>query len=69
MDFIDKMVAAHVWGSLVASHVFVAFLANLDRIIKLALTYFSANQIDSALDGLDAAIKARVDADSQAPKP
>lgn len=64
MDFIDKMVAAHVWGSLAASHAFIALMANLDRIIKLALTYFSAKQIDSAIDGLDAALKSKVDEDA-----
>lgn len=65
MDFINTMVAKHIWGSLIASHVFIAAMANIDRIIKLALTYFSAKQIDSAIDAAAEEAKTRVDADAK----
>ncbi len=64
MDFINTLVAKHVWGSLAASHAFIALMANVDRLIKLALTYFSDKQIDSGIDGLASALKAKVDADA-----
>ena len=69
MDFINKMVAAHVWGSLVASHAFIALLANVDRLIKLVLVYFSKDQIEAAIDAAAKAAKAQVEKDAQTPKP
>lgn len=64
MDFIDKLVLNHVLNSPSAIAAIAYALVWLDRGIVLGLKYFSAKQIDSAIDTLAAAAKARVDADS-----
>lgn len=69
MDIINKLVLNHVVGTLVGSHAFVAVLANIDRLIGCVLKYFSAAQIDSAVDAASAAIKKQVDADAANKKP
>jgi hypothetical protein len=69
MDFLNKLVFNHVWGSLVASHAFIAVLANVDRLIKLVLVYFSKDQIEAAIDAAAKAAKAQVEKDAQTPKP
>ena len=68
MDFINSLVAKHVWGSLVASHAFIALLSNVDRLIGFALAYFSKDQIEAAIDAAAKAAKAEVEKDAaQAP--
>ena len=69
MDLINALVAKHVWGSLAASHAFIALLANVDRIIKLVLVYFSKDQIEAAIDAAAKAAKAQVEKDAQTPNP
>lgn len=64
MDIINKLVFNHVIAALVSSHAFVALLANADRLIALALKYFSASQIDAGVDAAAGAIKDRVNADA-----
>lgn len=65
MDFIDKLVLNHVLASQGAVAAIAAVVSNLDRLIKFALKYFSASQIDGAIDQAAAAAKARVDADAK----
>ncbi len=73
MDFIDKLILDHVLKSPSAVAALAYALLWLDRGIVLGLKYFSAKQIDSAIDAGAAALKARVDADAatpaSAPKP
>ena len=69
MDFINRLVAQHVWGSLVASHAFIAVLANVDRLIKMVLVYFSKDQIEAAIDAAAKAAKSEVEKDAQTPNP
>ena len=69
MDWINKLVAQHFWGSLAASHAFIALLANVDRIIGFALAYFSKDQIESAIDAAAKAAKAEVEKDAAATPP
>ena len=64
MDFIDKLVLDHVLKSPSAIAAIAYALLWIDRGIVLGLKYFSAKQIDSAIDAVAAAAKARVDADS-----
>ena len=68
MDFIDKIVLNHVLKSPSLVALSVAALVYIDRGIMLALKYFSAAQIDAAIDEAAAVAKARVDKDAQAPK-
>lgn len=69
MDWINKLVAEHVWSALAASHVFIAVLSNVDRLIKLVLTYFSAKQINAAIELAAKAAEKRVEDDSQPSAP
>lgn len=69
MDWIDKLVLNHVMGSPSAIAATVAVLVYVDRGIMFLLKYVTAKQIDSAIDDVAAAAKARVDKDAaQAPK-
>jgi hypothetical protein len=70
MDWIDKLVLAHVMHSPSAVAASVAALVYLDRAIMFALKFVTAKQADSVIDGVAAALKSRVDADAaQPPKP
>ena len=67
MDFIDKLILDHVLKSPSAIAAIAYALLWIDRGIVLGLKYFSAKQINSAIDAGAAALKARVDADAKAP--
>jgi hypothetical protein len=64
MDWIDKLVFAHVAHSPSVIAAGAVVLSNLDRGIKFALQYFSASQIDGAIDEAAAMAKGRVDKDA-----
>ena len=68
MDWIDSLVLNHVMKSPSAVIATAAALVYLDRAIMFALKFVSARQADSVIDGVAAALKARVDQDAaQAP--
>ena len=64
MDWIDKLVLAHVRSAPAVVAATAALLSNTDRLIRFALRYFSAAQIDTAIDEAAALAKARVDQDA-----
>ena len=68
MDWIDSLVLNHVMKSPSAVIATAAALVYLDRAIMFALKFVSARQADSVIDGVAAALKARLDQDAaQAP--
>ena len=68
MDWIDSLVLNHVMKSPSAVIATAAALVYLDRAIMFALKFVTAKQADSVIDGVAAALKARVDQDAnQAP--
>lgn len=69
MNYLDHLILNHVAKSPSVVAVLAVALTNVDRAISFALKYFSAQQIDAAIDKADAAAKARVDADAVQQKP
>ena len=68
MNWLDQIVLNHVMKSPSAVIATAAALVYLDRAIMFALKFVSAKQADSVIDGVAAALKARVDQDAaQAP--
>jgi hypothetical protein len=65
MDKLDQLIFNHLFAAHCVQAVIVIFLSRVDAVIRFLLRYFTPADLDKALDAVDAAAKARIDADAK----